>query len=237
MIEILCSDVSDGNMSSNYSDDGRKNRTIYFKKNNIEYKNSIYLNAQNKNIIFDTKKDKCNPPNKYGVIYADADAIVTQKDVFIYCLFGDCIPFVIFDKKKEIVALAHLGWQSVEGNLHLKLIEYLINEYKSSIDDLDIYLGPSIKKESHKISIDQEIKQINDLNWKDYISIQEDYYLIDLVGYVISTLKKKNIRNITVDKTDTYKSKNYFSHHRSCQDGSVNGRFVYGVRMKRGIKC
>ena len=234
MIEIIVSTTKDGNMAAKFSSDGKENRLRFFKEKNIDNKKAILLNTTNKNQIIDLNDDKSLEVNENNVIYAVADAIVTKEDYFIYDLFGDCIPLVVYDKKNEIVSLAHLGWISVVNDLHIKLVNYFINKYNSNIDDLDIYLGPSIKKESHFIDKKENIKQLNEPNWKDYIEINKDNYLIDLSGYVIHSLNKLGISNINVDDTDTYKSDLYFSHHRSIKEGCKNGRFVYGVRIERG---
>lgn len=234
MIEIIASTTKDGNMSSKYSIDGRKNRDRFFKQHNIDNKKAVFMNSFNKNQIICLNDNESLEINENNVIYAVADAIVTKEDYFIYDLFGDCIPLVVYDKKNNIVSLAHLGWISVVNNLHIELINYFIHKCNSSINDLDIYLGPSIKKESHCIDKKENLKQLNVPNWTNYIEERKDYYLIDLSGYVRDSLKNIGISNINVDNTDTYQSDLYFSHHRFNKEGVQNGRFVYGVRIERG---
>lgn len=234
MIEILVSHVKDGNMSSCYSSDGRQNRSAFFTSHNVDYHKAIYLNIKNENIIFDTSCDTLEPLNSNNVIYANADSVVTKDDSFIYCLFGDCVPMVIYDKKQNIVSLTHLGWQSTASNLHLKVIDYFVTQYHSNVNDLVVYLGPSIKKESYKVDKTKPIKQFNRPEWQEYIEEHNDYYLLDLVGYINSGIKQKGIKNINIDKTDTYHSPLYFSHHKSWMENIKDGRFVYGVRIERG---
>src|SRR5574344_147409 len=207
MIEILVSHVKDGNMSSCYSSDGRQNRSAFFTSHNVDYHKAIYLNIKNENIIFDTSCDTLEPLNSNNVIY---------------------------DKKQNIVSLTHLGWQSTASNLHLKVIDYFVTQYHSNVNDLVVYLGPSIKKESYKVDKTKPIKQFNRPEWQEYIEEHNDYYLLDLVGYINSGIKQKGIKNINIDKTDTYQSPLYFSHHKSWMENIKDGRFVYGVRIERG---
>jgi len=230
---FLNSTVSDGNMSENMEPGvGKLNSEIFFKRHNVNINDTIYLNIKDLNIIreFEYSIIETKP---YNIPNIDADAIITKKNnLFLYQKFGDCIPFTVFDKKQNILVFAHLGIVSVFNNLHIDIINKLRDDYFSKIEDLECYLGPSIKKESYlkKIENNEIIKK-----YSDFLTKKEDNsFFVDLQGYVVYSLAKLGISNnqISISDIDTAKDERYFSHHRSRNSKNIkNGRFIYGVMM------
>jgi len=223
--EIISSSVKDGNMSFNYGEyeEVLNNKKRFFEKNSI--KNSTKINLVNKDKIFFLDDN--------SVKELSTDCLITDiKDKFLYLCLGDCIPMVVYDKKQKIISLTHLGWKSICLNLHQKVIHYYIVNLKSDIKNLEIILGPSIKKDSYII---KNPNQLNDKNWKNYLTlVKDEYYKIDINSYVYDGLKRMNIENIINSSIDTVKNKNYFSHYRfTYVDKEIpEGRFIYGVRIK-----
>ena len=65
--------------------------------------------------IKDTSKIKSNSVN--------ADAIITNKKKFpIAILTADCVPLLIYDSKKNIVAAIHAGWKGAYKGIVQKVI-------------------------------------------------------------------------------------------------------------------
>lgn len=222
MIEIICSHASDGNMSKKYCLEGKLNRNNYLSKYNIKESDTVCLNILNCDIIKYVDNSDIN--------FVDADAIITnKKNIFLYQVFADCIPMVIYDKEKELLGFAHLGWKSIYLNLHVKLIDRFIDS-GSSIDNIKVILGPSIKKESY--IKDNPIQKDMD-EWINYVKlVDNNMYSVDIFGKVIDDIKNMGIINIKYDDIDTYSDKNYFSHMRSINNNIKEERFLYGVRMR-----
>ncbi|MDD4036299.1 MAG: polyphenol oxidase family protein [Bacilli bacterium] len=159
--------------------------------------------------------------------------IIRESNIFVYLCFADCIPFTLYDKKQKIMAFAHLGWQIIELKLQTKLLKIFLNEYKSNIEDLIIYLGPSIKYKSYILENPLQLKYDD---WKPFLhKLSGDKYQIDLNGYIINCLKHEGLKEeqINIDKVDTAKNNNFFSHYRCVyinKEGE-EGRFIYGAGM------
>ena len=226
-LKIVNSTVKDGNMSLNY---GKKeevlhNRTNFFKKNNIN--NFIKIKPIYKdNIIILVDNDIKNKE-------IEADCIITNvPNLFLHLYFADCIPMTVFDKKNNILAFAHMGWQSIEANLHKKVIEKMINTFNSNIKYIEVYLGPSIKASSYIINTPSQLKYEE---WLPYLRhIKNDCYQIDLNGYILDYLKKIGVKNINISSIDTAKDKEYYSHYRCnyIKKDEKEGRFIMGAMME-----
>ncbi|MBQ3021366.1 MAG: polyphenol oxidase family protein [Bacilli bacterium] len=226
MYKIICTRKKDGNMSYKYSN----NRDLV--TNN---KNKIFKKFKlNKCVLMQvTNKDKISYIDNFDSEEVISDTIITKtKNVFIYLNYGDCIPMITYDKKQNIIGYTHLGWQSTNCDLHIKTIDYFIKKLNSNIKDLKVILGPSIKKDSYIL---KNPIQLNNSRWNDFLyRLKEDYYKIDLNGYIVNGLKDKGIKHIKNSKIDTVKDERYFSQYRCkyINKDEINGRFMYGVYLK-----
>lgn len=99
----------------------------------------------------------------------DGDAIITDKRNTIIGVFtADCVPVLIYDKKKEVVAAIHSGWKGTLKCIVKKTIERMALEYNSNSKDLTAYIGPHIMECCYEVSEDiirsfQKEKIYNDI--------------------------------------------------------------------------
>jgi polyphenol oxidase len=76
-----------------------------------------------------------------------ADAVLTQKrELFIGICVADCIPVLLFDKRKFVAGAVHAGWRGTASRILGKTIQAMIRQYQSLPDDIMIALGPGIKE-------------------------------------------------------------------------------------------
>lgn len=225
---VICSTVKDGNMSFKYGDhsDVLKNRKKFFDANNIN-------KTANIKVLYGDEITFLNN-NLPSEVFTDC-LVADQKNVFLYLCFGDCIPMVVYDKKQNVISLAHLGWQSISMNLHQKVVLYYIDKFKSNLEDLEIVLGPSIKKDSYIL---KNPNQLQLPEWENYLEeVDNDFYKIDLNRFVYDSLLKMNIKHIINSEIDTAKDLNFFSHYRyNYSNRDVpEGRFIFGVMLDDDI--
>ena len=233
MYIMLNSTKKDGNTSLSYGtkEEVLNNRRNFFKKHNIDIKNTLVLRALNENKIVEITKEFRDSNKDLSKIILEADGIVTkEKNIFFYLNFGDCIALSIYDKRKDVLMLCHLGWHSVKNNLHIIAINYLKEKYNSNVEDLIVELGPSIKKDSY--IMDCPI-QLGDDAWIKYIEkIDDKNYKVDLNSYVVDGLKNMSIKDIKVSEIDTYSNNNYYSNYEENKFNLDKGRFIVGAMLK-----
>ena len=233
MYIMLNSTKKDGNTSLSYGtkDEVLNNRRNFFKKHNIDIKNTLVLRTLNENKIVEITKEFRDSNKDLSKIILEADGIVTkEKNIFFYLNFGDCIALSIYDKRKDVLMLCHLGWHSVKNNLHIIAINYLKEKYNSNVEDLIVELGPSIKKDSY---IMESPIQLGDDAWIKYIEkIDDKNYKVDLNSYVVDGLKNIGIKDIKVSEIDTYSNSNYYSNYEENKFNLDKGRFIVGAMLK-----
>ena len=107
-----------GLSSKDLSVNVKKNLEVVKKKISNSAKNIFLLNQihSNKFIYIDNNYKLTKKPK--------ADAVITnQKNLPIAVLTADCVPILIYDNKKRIVAAIHAGWKGAfKGIIDLSLI-------------------------------------------------------------------------------------------------------------------
>lgn len=232
--ELIYATKQDGNFSMKYDrkENVIENKKRFLKKHRIQVENAFTMKVINQNRIFELTTDfkKEHPDLSQVTIEADA-AITTIPDIYIYLAFGDCIPLLLFDTQKNVMAFVHMGWQSVEHHLHRKVLSLMVEKHHCKIENIEAWMGPSIKKESYLIA--HPTQRDNPL-WKEFIHTKNDTYQVDLNGYLYADLKQLQVPTIHNDPRDTGKDPNFYSHHRSTvlDPTQENGRFLCGAILR-----
>ena len=146
-----------------------------------------------------------------------ADAIITDKKDFpIAVLTADCVPILLFDKKRKMIAAIHAGWRGAFKGVISKVINFML---KKGCDrkDIVVAIGPSITQKNYNVKLDFKNKFIKK-HKKNKIFFKNRNKLIyfDLPNYIKSQLKFNKISKIDMINIDTYdKKNNFFSARRS----------------------
>lgn len=236
-LKVINSSKKDGNMAPRFGDKANviHNKKEFFYKNNIDINNSLKIKVTYSDNIFILDNNFIKN-NDLSSIEIDTDCIITKEsNIFLYLYFADCIPMAMFDKKNNVLAFAHMGWQSIELDLHKKIIKKLKEKYNTAPSDIEVVLGPSIKKESYVLKNPSQLKFER---WIPFLKeTEKDYYEIDLCGYLVDSLKNEGVVDIEVNPIDTAKDNNYFSHYRCIyiNKDEKEGRFIVGAMMKNDV--
>ena len=146
-----------------------------------------------------------------------ADAIITnQKKLPIAVLTADCVPLLIYDKKKNMIAAIHAGWKGAFNEIIKKVIIFMVKKGCKK-NDITVVIGPCIKQKSYNVREDFQRKFIekNKKN-KIYFKKKKNTIYFDLSNFVRSQLKSIKITNIETINIDTFdKRNNFFSARRS----------------------
>ena len=198
---------------------GSKDKTLNVKKNleivrkRIDIKaKSVFLIHQihsNKFIYIDEKYNKKARPK--------VDAIVTnQRYLPIAVLTADCVPILICDNKKKMIAAIHAGWKGAHKGIIDKVIKFMIQK-GCKIKNITAAIGPSISVKNYEVKEDFKRKFIKkDKKNIKYFKINKHKLYFDLIKYVYASLKNNSIKSIETIKIDTFNIKNkFFSARRA----------------------
>ena len=133
------------------------------------------------------------------------------KEVAIVNPQADCPILICEDRKKGYTALSHCGAMYINRNLPKDTIKALFKCCDSKVDDIYVYIGSCIKKESYKYDRYPQWATNDDV-WKGFIEKKDNNYYIDLEGAIKKQLNEIGIRNIESSPIDTASNPDYYSH-------------------------
>ncbi|MEO6536473.1 MAG: polyphenol oxidase family protein [Candidatus Paceibacterota bacterium] len=216
------STIKDGNLGFKWgaSKEVLANRIAFLDRFSMSLANCVSMEVEHgDNITHVTKTD-------IGKTIITEAFITNDKNVLLFLLTADCFPVVFYDPLKEVVGLAHLGWKPIDKQLAKKVIAEMREVYESSVEDIQVFLGPGIHKESYLF---ENPPHRNLSGWSQFLTISESGEThIDLIGHIEEQLLGKGIlpKNIHISPIDTATSNEYFSHYRAIRSGEAEGRFA-----------
>ena len=90
-----------------------------------------------------------NEPNEDNSHFLglEGDAIITdQRGVMIGITVADCAPILLYDQKKQVVAVVHAGWQGTSARLAAKTVAAMQSMFDCDPAGLQAAIGPCIGK-------------------------------------------------------------------------------------------
>ena len=146
-----------------------------------------------------------------------ADALITnQKNLPIAVLTADCVPVLLYEKNKNIIAAIHVGWKGAFKEIIKRVISLMLRK-GCKRNFITAAIGPCIRQGSYNVKDDFKKRFIKkDKKNKVFFRIRKDIVYFDLPGFVKSQLKSNKITNIDTINIDTFdKKNNFFSARRS----------------------
>jgi len=151
-----------------------------------------------------------------------ADAIITnQKKLPIAVLTADCVPLLLYDTQKKIVAAIHAGWKGAFKGIIFKVIKFMIKK-GCKRKNIIVAIGPSIAQKNYNVQEDFKNKFIKKHKKnKIFFKYRNNQIYFDLPNYVRSQVEFNKINRIDMMNIDTYdKKNNFFSARRSLRSNS-----------------
>jgi len=75
----------------------------------------------------------------------DCDALITDfEGVVLSILTADCVPILLYDTKKKIVAAIHAGWKGTQAQIVAKTVKKMVEVFNTNPKDIQAGIAPSI---------------------------------------------------------------------------------------------
>ena len=146
-----------------------------------------------------------------------ADAVITdQKKLPIAILTADCVPILLHDSKKNMIAAIHAGWKGAFKGIIKKVVKFMLMK-GCKINTITAAIGPCIQQNSYNVKDDFKKKFIKkDKKNSIFFKKKKNILYFDLPYFVKSQLKSNKITNIDTLNIDTFvKKNNFFSARQS----------------------
>lgn len=160
------------------------------------------------------------------------DGIITQiKNSTLIVITADCLPILITNKDKTIIAAIHSGWKSTLSSINSEVIG-IIEEIGIPARDLIVAIGPAISKESFEVGQDVFDEFFNfDKSYKIFFEKKDNgKYSFDLKLLVHNEYERLGVGAIETIDIDTYSDEKFYSYraktHGKIEKTGLQGSFI-----------
>lgn len=169
------------------------------------------------------------------------DALVTNlPGVSIGVRTADCVPILLYDPGKRVIAAIHSGWKGTVQMISRKVIGIMEDRYGTNASDLQAAIGPCIGSESFQVGEDvatmfkdagfpmDRVWQFMGPKGKKPMSGGHHINLPEACRWILleSGIKEENIQICGID---TYHDPSFFSARR---EGIECGRNINAIMLK-----
>jgi len=147
------------------------------------------------------------------------DALITNvPNIFLGILTADCLPIVLVDQKKRVIAAIHAGRQGTALHITAKVLKKMEEEFGCTSENLLIAMGPSIGPCCYEI--DDKVFQSE---WEPFSTfVRDGKRMVDLAGINIAQMKKEGINEKQIFRIDLCTSCHldlFFSYRKAGRTG------------------
>lgn len=162
------------------------------------------------------------------------DALYTRlTNVCIGVTTADCVPLILFDPKKKVIAVAHAGWKGTCERIAEKTILTLKEKFDCMPADIRVVIGPSISPNVYEVGkevVDSFEKAGFDMS--KIVKKKDQSFFLDLWKANKLSLEKVGVlsNHIEISGICTYtEHERFFSARRL---GIKSGRMLSGIMLK-----
>ncbi len=164
-----------------------------------------------------------------GDAIADCDALVTDlKEVVLTILTADCVPILLFDKEKKVVAAVHAGWKGTKSEIAAKTVCKMQEEFGSDPEDIVAGIAPSIGRCCYEVG-EEVAKHFFDL--PDGYTKKGEKTMLDLPYINKYQLLENGLKEEHIEMSDTCtacETQRFFSYRK---EQGCSGRFMSMIGM------
>ena len=160
----------------------------------------------------------------------DCDALITnEKEIVLTILTADCVPVLLYDSEKKVIAAVHAGWKGTKAKIVAKTVLKMNEVYGCDPENIMAGIAPSIGSCCYEVGEDVA-KHFFDTA-KGYVQV-EDKYMLDLPYINKYQLLEVGIKEENIEMSDICTAcevDRYFSYRK---EQGCSGRFMSMIGLK-----
>jgi len=174
-------------------------------------------------------------PENRGLSIESTDALITcEPGIFVCVQTADCVPVLLYDTQKKVVAAVHAGWRGTVSKIVQKTVSRMTENFDCNPDDIIAGIGPSIHM--HAYEVGPEVVSAVEVGFSNASailkpSLKAGHAYLDLWEANKFLLMESGLQeeNIEVMGLCSYEHSDLFYSAR--RDGADTGRMVSGIRL------
>jgi polyphenol oxidase len=162
------------------------------------------------------------------------DALVTdQPGVTVAVRTADCVPVLVHDSRRRVVAAIHSGWRGAVAGIVSKTLTLMANRFGSTRSDLRVSIGPSAGPCCYEVD-DPVLDQLRMgvPNWESVVCDYEGHKArLDLKALIRRQVEGEGVsaRSVSSVNLCTICHDQLFYSYR--REGRINGTMVSGITL------
>ena len=172
-------------------------------------------------------------PRPLDADHVKADAIITTNpEVTLFMRFADCVPILMYDPKKKIIATVHAGWQGTVKKIVEKAVSYLVEKFAVDASSIVAGIGPSIGPCHYQVGgeVADNVKREFPDDFQSLIHEKQNAFYLDLWKTNELQLRKKGVRSVEMAEICTACDTDTWFSHRA--EHGQTGRFAAALFLK-----
>lgn len=176
--------------------------------------------------IHSTRVAVADRPGAWG----EGDALVTSAPgLFVAVKTADCIPILLVDPVRRVVAAVHAGWRGTAGNIVRSTIDTMVSEFHTNTAVVWAAVGPGIGKCCYEVSGDVAVQFAP---WLPEHTGAADGTMLDL-----TEVNRRQMIHAGVASTRILTSEGWCTQcgdelHSFRRDGERSGRMLSAIRIR-----
>lgn len=160
-----------------------------------------------------------------GRNFSDTDGLITdQAGIALVIKYADCTPIVIYDPVKKVQASLHSGWRGTVQRISQHAIQMMVEEYHSKLDNLVVFLGPSIDQMNYEVGL-EVYEAFADFTDRDtFFKAHGNKYLLSMLEANYAILRESGLKDSQIEKStiSTYESEQLHSARKEKEEYGLN---------------
>jgi hypothetical protein len=160
----------------------------------------------------------------------DCDALITDvKGIVLNVLTADCVPILLYDTQKEVVAAVHAGWKGTKAQITYKTVQKMTQMYGSDPKDIIAGIAPSIGRCCYEVG--KEVAE-HFFDSPEGLTPKGEKYMLDLPFINKQQLLAAGLKEENIEMSHTCTACNverFFSYRK---EKGCSGRFMSMIGMK-----
>ena len=154
----------------------------------------------------------------------DCDALITnKKDLVLSILTADCVPVLLLDSKKGVIAAVHAGWKGTKEQIVAKTVEKMVDVFDCKAEDIIAGIAPSIGRCCYEVG--EEVAENFDDIPHAYDSVGEKF-MLDLPFINKTQLLNAGLQESNIEMSQLCTAcevERFFSYRK---EQGCSGRFI-----------
>lgn len=205
-----------------YTDDKKenidKNMDIIFSTSGMKVSKLVYLKQ-----VHGSKVHIVDSVNADMIKGLEGDAIITSsKNIPVGVFTADCVPILMLDQNKGVIAAVHAGWKGTSKKISCSVIDCMISNFGSDPSDIIAVIGPSIGSCCFEVGEDTA-------NFFSFKEKKNESYYVDLWAENINQIKSCKVPEKNIELTglcSKCRTDMFYSYRRDNGNTGRMGSFI-----------